>query len=120
MLARTHGFTLIELLVAVAIVGLLVALLIPSLLSARARANDASAAGCAKELAASQEIVFLDTSVYASSLAALNGATDGMAGNCHAAWVDDSEDFTDGWAVEHPNGSGVVYRVGPGGIIPSP
>lgn len=114
------GFTLIELLIVIAIVGILAAVLIPNLLNARSRAHDTAAAGCAKQIAAGQEIVFIDTQSYAVSLVAVNNATSNMAGNCQAAWVDDTSAFADGWEVEHPNGTGLVYTVGPGGIIPPP
>lgn len=114
------GFTLIELLIIIVIVGVISAVLIPNLLQARLRANDTAAAGCAKQLASSQEFVFIEAHVYASSLAALNAATQGMADNCEAPWVDDTAPFASGWDVGHPNGTGLVYVVEPGGIIPPP
>lgn len=114
------GFTLLELLIVIAIIGLLAAVLIPNLIAGRARANDTAAAGCAKQIATGQEMVFIDSGAYAVSLDSLNAATDGTASNCGATWVDDAPLFTASWAVQHPSGSGLIYSVGPGGIVPPP
>jgi type IV pilus assembly protein PilA len=65
------GFTLIELLVVILIIGILAAIAIPSFLSQKDKANDASAKSYVRNMQTAEETYFTDNNAYAASVAAL-------------------------------------------------
>lgn len=86
----SQGFTLIELLIAIAIIGILAAVLIPNLLATRKRTYDAAALTCARSLVTPQSLSQIDNRTYlkiGSASGELNRAADGVDESCKQADV---------------------------------
>ena len=117
-MAREEGFTLIELLVVIVIIGILMAIAIPSYLGFKDRANQRAASADVREAVPSAEAFYSDNGTYSGlDATALKSIDSGLASAVSVSGTPSATQY----CLTATVGGKSAYYVGPGGsIVESP
>jgi type IV pilus assembly protein PilA len=115
-LQRDEGFTLIELLVVIVIIGILLAIAVPSYLGFRTRAQDSAAQSDLRTAVPSAEAYFSDNGAYTGmTVASLKGYDSGLGSGVVVGTVG-----ANAYCLSDASASGkTFYFAGPGGKVVS-
>ena len=116
-LASSEGFTLIELLVVIVIIGILLAIAIPSYLGFRKQAQDTAGKSNVREAVPSAESFYASNGTYANmDFTALKAIDSGLSSSVQVVVLGGGT----GYCLKAPGTSGVTwYFAGPGGSVTS-
>jgi prepilin-type N-terminal cleavage/methylation domain-containing protein len=101
--AKKQGFTLVEIMIVVAIIGLLAAIGIPSILNAFSSSQERAKSRNLADIEKAKGMLQLPSTVYANGLSLTNGAT-----------------FTEAQLIACMQGVGDLDELAVGGVVPTP
>jgi type IV pilus assembly protein PilA len=115
-LSQEEGFTLIELLVVIVIIGILLAIAVPSYLGFRSRAQNSAAESGLRAAVPSAEAYFSDNGNYTNlSVAAMKAFDSGLSSK-----VSVNSKSASAYCLQETSDSGTTYYfAGPGGSVTS-